>query len=53
MLDSGFSGDGLADYNTKLAIHCPIEDPDCFSENPKLMHRLMELGSMPPPSSVW
>ena len=47
------SGDDLQIIKQKLAIHCPIEDPDCFSENPKLMHRLKESGSMPPPSSVW
>lgn len=26
-------------------------ESDCLSENPKLMHRLKDSGSIPPPSS--
>lgn len=35
----------------KGSLHWPIDESDSLSENPKLMQRRKDSGSIPPPSS--
>lgn len=35
------------------SLHCPIDDFDFLSENPKLIQHLIASGPIPPPLSNW